>query len=121
MLGAGEVEETIHLVIGNICEQSLSGGTGIERATGVGARDERKAGGFLTHEVGEDDGVTDAHSNENSAAQHLAQLGDEFMVEGERCKLVGASGQDEGAGPEVETAVLFDEISTREKAVPRSG
>ena len=39
------------------------------------------------------------------------------MVEGERCQLVCASGQDEGARPEVETAVLFDEIAARKKAV----
>src|SRR4029453_721642 len=39
------------------------------------------------------------------------------MVEGERRKLVCASGQDERARPEVETTVLFDEIAARKKAV----
>ena len=83
----------------------------------MGAGDECQAGGFFADEVGEDDGVPDAHPNQDSAAEHLAQLGDEFMVEGERCQLVCASGQDEGARPEVETAVLFDEITARKKAV----
>ncbi len=117
LLGAGEIEEAVHFVVGDVGEQGLSGGTGIERATGVGARDERQAGRLFTHKVGEDDGVPDAHPDEDSATEHLAQLGDEFVIEGERGQLVCASGQDERPRPEVETAVLFDEIAAREKAV----
>ena len=117
LLGAGEVEEAVHFVVGDVGEQRLSGGAGIERATGVGTRDERQAGGFFTHKVGEDDGVPDAHPDEDSATEHLAQLGHELVIKRERGQLVRASGQDERARPEVETAVLFDEIAARKKAV----
>jgi hypothetical protein len=83
----------------------------------MSARDERQAGGLFTHKVGEDDGVPDAHANQHSAPEHVAQLGDEFMVEGERRQLVRACCKDERARPEVETAVLFDEIAARKKPV----
>ena len=44
LLGAGEVEEAVHLVVGDVGEQGLAGGARVEGAAGVGARDERQAG-----------------------------------------------------------------------------
>jgi hypothetical protein len=44
LLRAGEVQEAVHLVVGDVGEQRLSGGAGVERAAGVGARGEHQAG-----------------------------------------------------------------------------
>jgi hypothetical protein len=78
--GPGEVEEAVHLVVGDVGQQSLSGGAGVQRATGVGACDECQAGGFFADEVGEDDGVPDAHPDQDGAAEHLGQLGHELVI-----------------------------------------
>ncbi len=44
LLEAGEVEEAVHLVVADVGEQGLAGGARVERAAGVGARDERQVG-----------------------------------------------------------------------------
>ena len=44
LLRAGEVEEAVHLVVGDVGEQGLAGGARVERAASVGARGERQAG-----------------------------------------------------------------------------
>src|SRR6185312_11863634 len=69
LLRTCQVEEAVHLVVGDVGQQSLSGGAGVQRATGVGAGDECEAGGFFADEVGEDDGVPDAHPDEDGAAE----------------------------------------------------
>jgi hypothetical protein len=46
----------------------------------VGARDERQAGGILPNKVGEDDGVPDAHPDEDGATEQLGQLGHELVI-----------------------------------------
>jgi hypothetical protein len=47
----------------------------------VGARDERQAGRLCTRVVGEDDGVPDAHPDENGATEDVVQLGHESVIE----------------------------------------
>jgi hypothetical protein len=44
LLRTRQVEEAVHLVVGDVRQQSLSGGACVERATGVGAGDECEAG-----------------------------------------------------------------------------
>ena len=44
LLRTRQVEEAVHLVVGDVGQQSLSGGAGVQRATGVGAGDECEAG-----------------------------------------------------------------------------
>ena len=75
------VEEAVHVVVGDVGEQGLCGGAGVERATGVGAGDERQAGGLFTHQVGEDDGVPDAHPDEDGATEDVGQLGHEAVIQ----------------------------------------
>ncbi len=81
LFGAREIEEAVHLLVGDVGEQCFSGGTRIERATGVCARDERQAGRLFTHKVGEDDGVANPHPDEDSATELLGQLGYELVIE----------------------------------------
>jgi hypothetical protein len=44
LVGSGEVEEAVHLLVGEVGEQGLAGGARVERATGVGARHVGEAG-----------------------------------------------------------------------------
>jgi hypothetical protein len=46
----------------------------------VGAGDECEAGGFFADEVGEDDGVPDAHPDEDGAAEQPGQFGHELVI-----------------------------------------
>ena len=80
----------------------------------MGTCDERQAGGFFAHKVGEDDGVPDAHPDEDGATENLAQLGHEPVIQRERGQLVRARGEDERPRPEVKPAVLLDEIAAGE-------
>jgi hypothetical protein len=67
--------------------------------------------------IDEDDGVPDAHPDEDRAAEDLAQLGYEPVVEGQRGQLVRARGEDERSRPEVEPVLFLDEIAAGEKPV----
>jgi hypothetical protein len=62
LLGPGEVEEAVHLVVGDVREQSLPGGARIERTAGVGACDVGQAGRFRARMIGEHHGIPDAHA-----------------------------------------------------------
>ena len=44
MLGAGVIQEAVHLVVGDVGEQDLSGGARVEGTARVGTRGERQAG-----------------------------------------------------------------------------
>ena len=44
LLRTRQVDEAVHLVVGDVRQQSLSGGACVERATGVGAGDESQTG-----------------------------------------------------------------------------
>lgn len=67
--------------------------------------------------VGVDEGVPDAHPDEDGAAEDLAQLGHELVIERQRGQLVRASGEDERPRSEVEPAVVLDEVAAGEKSV----
>ena len=64
--------------------------------------------------VDEDDGVPDADPDEDGATEGLGQLGHELVIERQCGRPVGAPGQDERPGAEVEATLLLDEIAARE-------
>jgi hypothetical protein len=96
VLGAGEVEEAVHLVVGEVGEQGLAGGAGVEGAAGAGCA-RRTSGWVIPRPRGPTKTMRSPTRTPTRTVQPRgpATLGHEPVIQRQRGRLVGAPGEDE--------------------------